>query len=161
MEKTFPGLVSVVLCHKSLTANLTLIVQNLLNGLFLLTLTVHPLSHRPFFHFLSSFLCGGRSSIDKCKTHHQLVSSLFCVHRQHFVLSTNFPPFTPPALNLQEESLAMCHTFSLTLIHMQIRILFRFFFSLYTNAWLGSPRVASHVNTRVPLRRLGSVACSR
>lgn len=54
---------------------------------------------------------------------HQLVPSP--PHRHHFVVvSTNFfvPPSTPTC-HLQEESFAMCHTFLLTLIHMQIRIL--------------------------------------
>lgn len=55
---TFPGLASVVLCHMSVTVNLTLIVENLLYGLFLLTLTVHSLFHRPFFHFFIPFYVG-------------------------------------------------------------------------------------------------------
>lgn len=56
-------------------------------------LTVHPLSHRPFF--LHSFLRGEGCSIDKCKTHHQLVSSppqtALC-----FEYRSSPPPTAPP-----------------------------------------------------------------
>lgn len=138
--KTSPGLASVVLCHMNLTVNLSVVVENLLNGLFLLTLTVPPLSHRLYFHFLNSFLCRGGSSFDKCKTHHQLVSS---PPQTALCFEYRFPP--PPAPCPKPSGGISCYVpYILPDAHSYGNkdSLFRFFF-LYTPT-LGSGRPGLH-----------------
>lgn len=64
---TFPGLASVVLCHMNLTVNLSVVVENLLNGLFLLTLTVHPFPRDFTFISLISFYVEGALLLTSAK----------------------------------------------------------------------------------------------